>query len=79
MERVPAKPSRRAGILLGLGLGGFLDEILLRDLPSHVPLYDWLFLGIGGLGLMLVGWALSRRAVIPERTGTGPVVPPVHR
>jgi uncharacterized membrane protein len=66
-------PSRRAftGQLL-VGWAGFnliegvIDHHLLqlhhvRDLPLHVPLYDWLFLLIGGLGLMLVGWHLSRR------------------
>jgi hypothetical protein len=32
----------------------------VRDLPAHVPAYDWLFLGIGGLGLVVVGLLLSR-------------------
>jgi hypothetical protein len=27
----------------------------VRDLPSHVPLYDWIFLLVGGVGLLLVG------------------------
>jgi len=27
----------------------------------HVPLYDWLFLAIGGVGLLAVGWLLMRR------------------
>jgi hypothetical protein len=26
----------------------------------HVPLYDWLFLGVGGLGLLFIGWWLAR-------------------
>ena len=57
-------------LLLGWGLfnlvEGLVDHHLLdlhhvRDLPAHVPLYDWLFLALGGLGLIALGWALSRR------------------
>jgi uncharacterized membrane protein len=59
-----------AGLLI-LGWGefnlveGLLDHHLLglhhvRDMPVHVPLYDWLFLGIGGLGFILLGWMLFR-------------------
>ena len=68
-------PSARAltGQLL-LGWGGFnlvegiIDHHLLglhhvRDLPLHVPLYDWLFLLVGGLGFLLLGQQLTRRAV----------------
>lgn len=56
-------------LLLGWGIfnlaEGIVDHHLLglhhvRDLPVHVPLYDWLFLAIGGLGLMAVGWLLAR-------------------
>jgi uncharacterized membrane protein len=44
---------------------GLIDHHLLeihhvRDLPVHVPIYDWLFLGIGGAGPLLVGWWVSR-------------------
>ena len=57
-------------MLLGWGLfnlvEGVIDHHLLglhhvRDMPVHVPLYDWLFLGVGGIGFIAVGWALSRR------------------
>jgi uncharacterized membrane protein len=56
-------------LLLGWGVfnlvEGLIDHHLLglhhvRDLPAHVPLYDWLFLLIGGLGLMAGGYLLSR-------------------
>ncbi|MBW3628307.1 MAG: DUF2243 domain-containing protein [Gemmatimonadetes bacterium] len=56
-------------LLLGWGVfnlvEGIVDHMLLdlhhvRDMPVHVPLYDWLFLAIGGAGLIAVGWALSR-------------------
>jgi uncharacterized membrane protein len=56
-------------LLLGWGIfnlvEGVIDHHLLqihhvRDLPAHIPVYDWLFLGFGGVGLILLGWALSR-------------------
>lgn len=74
-------PSLRAftgHLLLGWGafnlVEGMIDHHLLdlhhvRDLPAHVPLYDWLFLAVGGAGLVLVGWVLARES--------GPAVPPV--
>jgi uncharacterized membrane protein len=58
-------PSRFTGLLiLGWGLfnlvEGLIDHHLLelhhvRDLPYHVPMYDWLFLLIGGAGFILLG------------------------
>jgi uncharacterized membrane protein len=87
------------GLLLGLGLGGFVDGIVLhqimqwhnmgsavlppttmpalveglvdhhlltvhhvRDVPVHVPVYDWAFLGVGGMGFIVLGWWLSQRS-----------------
>jgi uncharacterized membrane protein len=56
-------------LILGWGLfnlcEGLIDHQLLglhhvRDLPWHDPLYDWLFLGIGGVGFILLGWLMSR-------------------
>ena len=46
---------------------GVIDHHLLnlhhvRDLPVHVPIYDWLFLGLGGVGLQAIGWMLMRRS-----------------
>jgi uncharacterized membrane protein len=43
---------------------GLIDHEILgihhvRDLPVHMPLYDWLFLGIGGVGFILLGWILQ--------------------
>jgi len=45
---------------------GLIDHHLLelhhvRDLPQHVPVYDWAFLAVGGVGLALAGWFLTRR------------------
>jgi uncharacterized membrane protein len=44
---------------------GLIDHHLLnlhhvRDLPEHVPLYDWVFLGVGGVLLGVIGWMMSR-------------------
>lgn len=44
---------------------GVIDHHLLQlhhvmDMPVHVPLYDWLFLGFGGILLILLGAALAR-------------------
>ena len=56
-------------LLLGWGVfnlvEGLIDHHLLDihhvvDVPRHEPLFDWLFLGIGGVLFIAVGWALSR-------------------
>jgi uncharacterized membrane protein len=46
---------------------GIVDHHLLevhhvRDLPVHVPLYDWIFLAVGGVGLLALGALLMRDA-----------------
>jgi uncharacterized membrane protein len=80
-RRGAALPTPRAftGQLL-LGWGGFnlveglidhhiLDLHHVRDLPAHVPAYDWLFLGLGGAGLLLLGWLMSGTGVDARATG----------
>jgi uncharacterized membrane protein len=56
-------------LILGWGLfnlvEGVVDHHLLdlhhvRDLPVHLPLYDWLFLAVGGVGFIVLGWAMAR-------------------
>jgi len=32
----------------------------VRDLPVHVPAYDYIFLLVGGFGFMAIGWLLTR-------------------
>ena len=68
---LPGNAAFTGQLLLGWGifnlLEGIVDHHLLalhhvRDLPAHVPLYDWLFLAFGGLGFIALGWWLSRRA-----------------
>ena len=60
---------RRLSVLVGqmiLGWGlfnlveGVIDHHLLnihhvRDMPLHVPAYDWIFLAVGGVGFSLIG------------------------
>lgn len=67
--RLPGTTAFTGQMLLGWGVfnlvEGVVDHHLLqlhhvRDLPAHVPAYDWLFLALGGLGLIALGWALSR-------------------
>jgi uncharacterized membrane protein len=46
---------------------GIIDHHLLqlhhvRDMPVHVPAYDWWFLGVGGVLFILIGWLMTRRA-----------------
>lgn len=57
-------------MLLGWGIfnlvEGIVDHHLLelhhvRDLPAHVPAYDWTFLAVGGVLFIAVGWLMSRR------------------
>jgi len=44
---------------------GIIDHQILnlhhvRDMPAHVPLYDWVFLGVGGVGTILLGVLIAR-------------------
>ncbi|MDP9349190.1 MAG: DUF2243 domain-containing protein [Gemmatimonadota bacterium] len=58
-------------LLVGWGafnlVEGTIDHHLLelhhvRDVPAHVPLYDYVFLLVGGLGFVALGWLLTRGA-----------------
>jgi len=72
-------PSARAftgQLLLGWGafnlVEGIVDHVLLnihhvRDLPVHVPLYDWVFLLVAGIGFAVAGWAMAREPGAPVR------------
>ena len=68
---LPHRTAFTGHLLVGWGLfnlvEGLVDHHLLglhhvRDLPAHVPIYDWLFLAIGGIGCIAAGWLLGRRA-----------------
>jgi uncharacterized membrane protein len=69
-------------LILGWGIfnlaEGLIDHEFLRlhhvrDLPVHVPLYDWLFLLLGGIGFIVAGWSLARA---PNTAAPTRVVPP---
>lgn len=34
----------------------------VRDLPFHMPVYDWAFLLVAGFGFVAVGWTMMRPA-----------------
>ena len=70
-DRLPGPGAFAGQLLLGWGLfnlvEGVIDHHLLnihhvRDMPAHVPAYDWAYLAVGGVGFILAGWLLSRRA-----------------
>ena len=78
-------PSTRAffgNMLVGWGgfnlVEGIVNHHLLelhhvRDLPQHVPFYDWAFLLVGGVALLLAGLALRAGRPAPpleRRSGT---------
>jgi uncharacterized membrane protein len=55
-------------LILGWGVfnlvEGIIDHHLLnihhvRDVPVHVPLYDWAFLGVGGVLFIVIGWFMG--------------------
>src|SRR5688500_1642861 len=64
---LPATRVLLGNMLLGWGAfnlaEGIIDHHLLelhhvRDLPQHVPAYDWIFLALGGIGFIAAGLAL---------------------
>lgn len=69
---LPSAPGFTGQLVLGWGLFNLVEGIIdhhilnlhhVRDVPMHVPLYDWLFPLIGGVGFMAAGWAALRRDV----------------
>ena len=68
---IPAGRHFLGHLVLGWGLfnllEGVVDHHLLNlhhvvDLPVHVPLFDWVFLGVGGGLFVLLGALLARRS-----------------
>jgi uncharacterized membrane protein len=76
-DALPSAGTLAAQMLLGWGgfnvVEGLVDHHLLdlhhvRDLPAHVPIYDWLFLLFAGVGFALAGWWGSRARIAPAAT-----------
>jgi uncharacterized membrane protein len=56
-------------MILGWGIFNLVEGIVdhhvlelhhVRDVPAHVPAYDWAFLAVGGILFIVVGWLMSR-------------------
>jgi uncharacterized membrane protein len=68
-------PSTRAfagQLLAGWGLFNLVEGVIdhhvlnihhVRDLPVHVPIYDWIFLLIAGVGFLALGLLIARERV----------------
>jgi uncharacterized membrane protein len=59
-------------MLTGWGLFNLVEGIVdhhvldlhhVRDLPAHVPLYDWIFLAVAGVGFIVVGTLMQRERI----------------
>jgi uncharacterized membrane protein len=69
LQNVPRSRQFLGQLILGWGLfnlvEGLIDHEILglhhvRDLPGYVPVYDWIFLAIAGVGFVVTGVLLSR-------------------
>jgi uncharacterized membrane protein len=67
--RLPTGRAFTGQLLLGWGVFNLVEGVIdhhvlqlhhVRDLPAHVPLYDWVFLLVGGVLLIVLGWLLGR-------------------
>ena len=68
---MPETATRLIGeLLVGWGLFNLAEGVInhhllnlhhVRDLPVHEPIYDWMFLAIGGIGFIFVGLFMKRR------------------
>lgn len=61
-------------LIIGWGVFNLVEGVInhhlfklhhVRDLPVHLPVYDYAFLLIGGFGLIALGWLLTRGQVAP--------------
>lgn len=81
--QVPGARAMAGELLVGWGLFNLLEGVVdhhllglhhVRDLPRHVPAYDWLFLVISA-GVLALGWGLTRSATAPAATAQGRTTP----
>jgi uncharacterized membrane protein len=70
-KRLPPAGAFTGQLFLGWGFFNLVEGVIdhhvlnlhhVRDLPVHVPLYDWLFLALGGVGFVVAGWLATRHA-----------------
>jgi uncharacterized membrane protein len=70
-EMVPSARHLTGDMLLGWGLFNLVEGVIdhhvlaihhVRDMPVHMPMYDWAFLAFGGIGVMVLGWLITRSA-----------------
>ena len=68
-RRLPRARTFTGQLLLGWGVFNLVEGVVdhhvlqlhhVRDLPAHVPMYDWIFLAVGGVGFIALGWLLMR-------------------
>ena len=66
---IPAGRAFSGQLMIGWGIFNLIEGIIdheilnlhhVRDLPVHIPILDWLFLIIGGLGFIALGALLVR-------------------
>jgi uncharacterized membrane protein len=76
--RLPSTRSFCGYLLIGWGAFNLVEGIVVhhvlglhhvRDLPAHVPFYDWLFLLVGGVGFIVIGLALRDGRAQPAPIG----------
>ncbi len=67
-QSAPAPRVLLGQMILGWGVFNLVEGIVdhhvlhlhhVRDLPAHVPAYDWFFLAVGGVLLIVIGWILA--------------------
>lgn len=68
-RRLPPPRAFTGQLLLGWGIFNLIEGVVdhhilnihhVRDLPVHMPFYDWAFLLIAGLGFIVLGWKMAR-------------------
>jgi uncharacterized membrane protein len=75
-DRPTAAMTFAGELFFGWGLFNLVEGVIdhhilqlhhVRDMPVHLPIYDRVFLAVGGVGFLLLGWLLMQ----PQRRGHG--------
>jgi uncharacterized membrane protein len=68
---IPGARAFSGQLIMGWGIFNLIEGIIdhqilrlhhVRDLPAYVPTYDWIFLLVGGVGFIALGWLLAQSA-----------------